>query len=425
MAEKLCAPCLFAGMVTPSVTTVKGYQTCQNCLSYDTKFFRDWESAQDPKEQPKDPAKNTARTRVMALRAARTDWYQIKAQADGPTLVSVYDEIGWGAITAKEFVRDLADLSGDLEVHLNSPGGDVFDGIAIYQALSQRDGTVRVVVDGLAASIASVIAMAASPGQLAMARNATMMIHDGWAMCVGNAAEMARTAKILDDASANIASIYAERTGRSVDQWRAAMREETWYGAQEAVDAGLADSVLPKRERAAKNAGFDLSVFAHAPAGLQAAMGRPRAANQTADPDPGAVVAELLHLVMHVRPGGSDASKWNAGAAMKAAAKAEDPGAALKAICAGRRVGDPALRKSWALAHHKHPGDAPNQDGVRAALSQLPQTGGLTNEAAARAHLEAHLAAIQAATPAAHDHPPLQLDPADFRAAMTIKEAAK
>lgn len=215
---------------------------------------------------------------VAALREGRNDWYQIKAQADGPATVMIYDEIGYWGVSAADFVNELAGIDGDLDVHLNSPGGEIFDGIAIYEALSQREGTVSITVDSLAASIASVIAMAASPGQLTMARSATMMIHNGWGMCVGDASDMKAAAGVLDMLCGQIAGIYADRTGKPADEWRAAMAEESWYTAEQAVAAGLADQVAAKKERAAAppSASWDLSVFAHTPARLlQAATGAP------------------------------------------------------------------------------------------------------------------------------------------------------
>jgi ATP-dependent Clp endopeptidase proteolytic subunit ClpP len=156
----------------------------------------------------------------------------------------MYDEIGLWGITAAEFAAVLAGISGDVTVRLNSPGGSATDGLAMYSLLRQRPGTVRVVVDGLAASIASVIAMAASPGCLAVAPNAALMVHDAFGECFGNDADMTAMAGVLARMSANIASVYADRTGQPVAQWRQAMSAETWYVGQEAVDAGLADSVL-------------------------------------------------------------------------------------------------------------------------------------------------------------------------------------
>lgn len=173
-------------------------------------------------------------------------WYRITNRAGtGPTQVTIYDEIGFVGVTAKDFVNDLSSISGDLELHLASNGGEVFDGIAIYNGLKQRSGTITVVVDSIAASIASVIAMAASPGRLLIAPTASMMVHDAQGMAGGPSSEMRKMGDLLDQQSDNIASIYAERTGKPAAYWRDIMRNETWYIGQQAVDAGLADRLLP------------------------------------------------------------------------------------------------------------------------------------------------------------------------------------
>lgn len=224
-------------------------------------------------------------TRTIAnLKAGRTDWYRIKAQAGVATQVMVYDEIGYWGVSAQDFINDLKQVDGPIDLHLNSPGGEVFDGIAIFQFLSGRGG-VTTYVDSLAASIASVIAMAGT--EIVMGRNASMMIHDGFGLCIGNAADMHEQADLLDRVSDNIASIYADRTGKPVADWRAAMLAETWYIGQEAVDAGLADRLAPLGSAAGKGrpaqdepdsessaanrmaAHFDLSIFRNAPAAMR------------------------------------------------------------------------------------------------------------------------------------------------------------
>ncbi len=137
-------------------------------------------------------------------------WYKIgNAAASGPTQVNIFDEISWWGISAQEFCDELAGIEGDLEVHINSPGGDAFDGITIYNALASR-GNVTTVVDGLAASAASVIAMAGT--ERVMSPGSMMMIHDALALCIGNAADMRDTAVLLDKVSDNIASVYAAHT---------------------------------------------------------------------------------------------------------------------------------------------------------------------------------------------------------------------
>jgi ATP-dependent protease ClpP protease subunit len=201
-------------------------------------------------------------------------WYRIvNSGDDGPARVDVFDEIGgsWfsDGVTASGFTAALAAIpsSRAMEVHINSPGGDVFDGIAIYNAIAQRPGPVTTVVDGLAASAASFIAQAGktrvvSPGSM-------MMIHDASGLCIGNAAEMRELADLLDQVSGNLADIYAAHAGKTATAWRDAMRAETWYKAQAALDAGLADQLAERPAPADATARFDLSVFAKAPAWLR------------------------------------------------------------------------------------------------------------------------------------------------------------
>lgn len=170
-------------------------------------------------------------------------WYEIKNIAAERAEVSIYDEIGFWGITASDFVRDLQSVQAkSIELHISSPGGDVFDGIAILNALRQHPAKVDVVIDGLAASAASFIAMAGDT--VKVAPNAMIMIHEASGVVIGNAEDMIEMAALLDKTSENIANVYAQRAGGTAEDWRAAMRVETWYTDQEAVDAGLADEIL-------------------------------------------------------------------------------------------------------------------------------------------------------------------------------------
>ena len=201
---------------------------------------------------------------VARLRQGRTDWYRIENKAGDAAEVYLYDEIGYFGVTAKDLVDELREVTAPrIELHINSPGGDAFDGIAIYQALKDHKAEVVTTVDSLAASAASFIAMAGE--RVVMARNATMMIHDAFGLSVGNAADMRDMATRLDKVSDNIADIYTQHAGGTVQDWRAAMRAETWYDADEAVAAGLADSVGGKGtdDQDPENS-WDLSVFAYA-----------------------------------------------------------------------------------------------------------------------------------------------------------------
>jgi ATP-dependent Clp endopeptidase proteolytic subunit ClpP len=207
--------------------------------------------------------------RVKAtLRGGRRDWYRIQAKADDDrtAVVDLYDEIGWFGVEASEFVRELRELDvDDIELHVNSPGGDVFDAIAILNALRSHPARVTATVDGLAASAASFITVGSD--EVVMARNSEMMIHDPLGLVIGNAADMRDLADRLDKIADNMASIYQDKAGGELADWRAAMRAETWYSAQEAVEAGLADRVDAESDDEASaqaKARFDLSVFAYA-----------------------------------------------------------------------------------------------------------------------------------------------------------------
>ncbi len=187
-------------------------------------------------------------------------WYKISNSDGGPTRVNIYDEISWWGISAQEFAEELAAIEGDIEVHINSPGGLAFDGMTIYNALMSRTSGVVTVVDGLAASAASTIAMAGRPR--IMSPGSMMMIHDASGLCIGNEMDMLDTAQLLGKLSGNIASIYAAHSDTPAEQWRETMRGEGWYTAQEAVDAGLADEVAKKQSEDAADAAWDTDIFA-------------------------------------------------------------------------------------------------------------------------------------------------------------------
>lgn len=444
-------------------------------------------------------------------------WYRIQNSAGAPTEVSIFDEIGILGVTAQDFLGDLGQTRGPINLRLNSGGGEVFEGIAIYNALRSRGG-VEVTIDGLAASIASVIAMAADPGKLNIAERASMMIHDGFAQSVGNAAEMRKMAQLLDQQSENIAAIYADRTGIPAATWREAMQEESWYVGQQAVDAGLADAVVSGGSKYPVMAASDPTRLAartvvvvnadggHAPMTGSHSHAHPafgdsdshqhahdgdashqqgssggssdmsdlarvqrlidqgqltisngvivlrnadggKSGDQPAgngwvhrggkcvfDPDgdgdndatpagdtdhdyfapdgtqkkaippcpdhpgtgkpmpsgAGAQDSAGRALTYEVRADGFavDNSAWDASKAWHAGANSDNPGEFYKAICAGRRAGDPAKQSSWALPYKYSPTSAVNAAGVKAALGRLSSTEGLTNAPEARSKLQ-------------------------------------
>lgn len=233
----------------------------------------------------------TARPRA-ALRQGRNDWYEIRNLSVDTAEVVIYDEIGYWGVTADDFMRDLRGLDvAAITLRVNSPGGEIFDGIAIHNLLRSHRAHVTTYVDSLAASIASVIALAGD--RVVMQPHSQMMIHDGSGLVVGNAADMREMADLLDRQSDNIAAVYAEKAGGTAAEWRERMRAETWYSAAEAVEAGLADEVAPSRQRPDEEeeaepgepmaAAWDLSVFRYA--GRDAAPGPVAVAADTAPVD--------------------------------------------------------------------------------------------------------------------------------------------
>jgi ATP-dependent protease ClpP protease subunit len=215
--------------------------------------------------------------RVIPDADKRGDWFKIvdrgpivseNGDTQTVTEIYIYDEIGYWGTNASDFVKLLMGLdSQQIDLHINSPGGDVFDGVAIYNALKARSAsgtTIKVFVDALAASAASFIAQAGD--EILMTRNATMMIHDASGLTYGNAKDMQDMADLLNRVSNNIADIYAQQAGGTKEEWRAYMQEETWYSSDEAVEAGLAHSVLQHEDKTAQAASnnWNLSIFNHA-----------------------------------------------------------------------------------------------------------------------------------------------------------------
>lgn len=155
--------------------------------------------------------------------------------------ILMYGNVGWD-ITAAETIAKLADMTGDVTVRINSYGGDSFEGVAVMNALRHHDGQVTAVIDGVAASAASVIAVGGAD-RLVMRPGSELMIHDAWTFADGNAADLTKVAGDLERTSQSMAELYAQKAGGDPDVWRDMMRAETWFSAQEAVDAGLADAV--------------------------------------------------------------------------------------------------------------------------------------------------------------------------------------
>jgi len=158
----------------------------------------------------------------------------------------IYGDIGesmWGDSVTASTVKNMLDRmdQGDLTVRINSPGGSVFDGFAIYNMIRQRDGKTTVYVDGLAASAASVIAMAGD--DVVMGQASMLMIHDPYTMSVGGSEDMRKTADMLDKIKESIVAAYESRSEQGAEIISQMMTDETWFTADESVSMGFANRV--------------------------------------------------------------------------------------------------------------------------------------------------------------------------------------
>lgn len=380
------------------------------------------------------------------------DWFRIENNADSTdsTDIYVYDAIGgWYGLYTDSFIRDLKAVSTkNINLRINSPGGSVFDGVTIANALRSHPANVTVYVDGLAASIASIIAL--SGDRLVMMPQTSFMIHDASGSCYGNAADMEGMRDLLDKQSNNLAGAYAAAAGGTVQEWRDLMKAETWYTAEEAVAAGLADEVMPLPQKAAPEeetpvhdrmtASWNLTAYRyagrdHAPEpvmNLAASQTLPAVEETPAAPEQAIatkadldkitggfgdidefyatvrslVREELTTLFDSVAPSHSTSVEdgtWDAGAQEKRL-PSPVPLATVKKIYTywdEEQVEDGAVPKTACkLPHHFVSDDgtpgAASVNGVRNALARLPQTKGLTDaeRSAAEAHLRKHLAAF-------------------------------
>lgn len=383
-------------------------------------------------------------------------WYRITNQADDEAEVMLYDEVGgWFGATADQFIADLKNVTApNLRVRVNSPGGSVFEGIAIANALRSHPANVTVQVDGIAASIASVIAMAGD--RVEMAPNTMMMIHDASGLCMGDAADMEEMAELLDLISDNIADAYAARAGGTRDQWRDRMRAETWYLPEDAVAAGLADEATktPKAgEPAAEpdegdepemRRAFDLAAYGYqgprqpeAPKPTLPAAAPEQSPTLTIDigsvlgeklvealrakvaEAAGTTVPELVDTACPVHHTATEDRPWDAGPNEKRlpSPMTVKTAKAMYAWYDESQVADGELPKAACkLPHHEVSADgtpgAANLSGVRNALARLPQSDiPASQHDAVRRHLQAHLDDAKAADNQATDEPTAAIEP--------------
>jgi ATP-dependent Clp protease protease subunit len=216
-------------------------------------------------------------------------WFTMKAgEGEAPAEISIHDEIGGWGVTAKDFIAQRRALNpGPLSVSINSPGGSVFDALAIYNDLGQHDGEITVRILGVAASAASLIAMAGD--KIKMPENAFMMIHNPSVVAWGNSGDLRDMADVLDKITASIVGVYTSRTGKSAEEVQTLLDAETYMTAQEAKDLGFATDVEPNLP---VTASFDLdrlpdNVRATFKAAAPASVGEgAKPANGQKNPDP-------------------------------------------------------------------------------------------------------------------------------------------
>jgi len=205
--------------------------------------------------------------------------WRFEAKSNNSLEIFLYDDIGDSAwsdtgITARSFTDDLKKAGPISSIHLrvNSPGGAVFDGIAIYNALLNCGATVAAQVDGLAASIASVIIMAAE--KISMAENAMLMIHNPHAVAGGDSTDHRRMAETMDKVRASMVTAYQRHSSLSAERISKMMDNETWLTAAEAIDQGFAEEITPEAEPLPIAASVNLTQFRNVPQVIAARLQR-------------------------------------------------------------------------------------------------------------------------------------------------------
>lgn len=212
--------------------------------------------------------------------AGDKSWFRMKASGDKTADIYIYDEIGYWGVTARQFASSMKAL-GDLDhinLHIHSPGGDVFDGIAIYNLLNSHTASKTVYIDGLAASMASVIAMVGNP--IIMPENAMMMIHKPWGITGGDANDMRDYADLLDKVEAVLIPSYAKKTGKTSDELALMLGEETWMTAHECLEHGFADQISTAVQAMARINSKRIEEFDAMPNALKNMITKPKATTQ-------------------------------------------------------------------------------------------------------------------------------------------------
>ena len=205
-------------------------------------------------------------------------WFTMRAAANNAAEISIYDEIGAWGVSAEQFKNELVGLGKNLkqiDLHIHSPGGSVFDGIAIYNLIKNHPANVTVYVDGLAASMASVIAMAGNT--VVMPENAMMMIHKPWGVAGGDADEMRKYADLLDKLEDTLIPAYAAKTGKSTEELAEMLKVETWLNGRECVEHGFADELAEPVQAMASLKSKRLEDYQHMPKAIKDMILEPKA----------------------------------------------------------------------------------------------------------------------------------------------------
>ena len=184
-------------------------------------------------------------------------WYNIQNKAGEIADIYIFDEIGTYGVTAQDFISEIKGLKDiPINLRINSLGGDVFDGMAMYNVIKRREAKTTVYIEGIAASIATIIALGAD--EVIMAENSLFMIHNAWGGTSGEAKDMRKTAETLDKITSELTDIYVKKTGLSFEAIADMMDEETWLNAEEAFALGFIDTISDSIKVAAK---YDVSKF--------------------------------------------------------------------------------------------------------------------------------------------------------------------
>ncbi len=191
-------------------------------------------------------------------------WFSMKTD-DTVAEISIFDEIGGWGVSVSDFKKELDAIknSASITLYLNSPGGDIFAAMAIYNLLSPLKDKITAHVIGWAASAASILALAGK--KLLMGEATYLMIHNPWSIAMGTAKDFRKTADLLDQIGGNMADIYTARSNHTKDEILSLMDEETWMTGQEAIDHGFADELVTGEAVAALAGDITKFGFQHAP----------------------------------------------------------------------------------------------------------------------------------------------------------------